>query len=157
MAALAASLAIPAVAANGATSANGTTITIGAPITLSARVLVTVPVTVSCSPTFITTLSSEQVTVSIQQASSRGVAGGIGTLFYSSGFSGPEPLFPCDGANHTLFVAVTPPNNGVALPFHNGPAIASANVQVFGFTPTFNSVSDQVTEGPDTVRLASSR
>ena len=138
--------------ASAATSPLGTTVTIGsAVLSPSTRLTVIVAVDVNCSSSAFTTVSFENISVFVEQATS---AGGIafGSGFASGGPLTPNPLlFPCDDTTASVNVPVTAQPFGG--PFHGGPAIATANVFLegtdqFGFTH-FDSVS----EGPVTVRI----
>lgn len=139
--------------ASAATSPLGTTVTIGSAHLSppSTHLSVIVAVDVNCSSSAFTTVSFENISVFVEQATSTGgIAFGSG--FVSGGPLTPNPLlFPCDDTTASVNVPVTAQPFGG--PFHGGPAIATANVFLegtdqFGFTH-FDSVS----EGPVTVRI----
>src|SRR3954469_22966692 len=98
-------LCLAVVAATGlaATAAADSALTmrLGTP-DLQSGVLIVVPVIVSCSPFDPSlTVSSENVFVSVEQASGKGIAFGSSS---SSRFL-PQPLlFPCDDTEHTFVV-----------------------------------------------------
>lgn len=153
--ALALLVALLAASTNTATAASsslGTTVTIGSPVLSATRVFVTVPVNVSCSSSTFTTVSFENVFVTVTQASGQSIASGTGFVAGGPPFT-PLP-FPCDDATHTVLVTVPAtggPFPGGGVPFHGGLASATANVHVEG-TDAFGFFQfDNVSEGPDTV------
>jgi len=95
----------------------GVTVVIGATATLQARTLVTVPITVTCDP--VGTFFSMSF-VSIEQASGTAIASGSGFI----------STLTCDSTAHTYQVSVL--GNTSGPPFHGGPAVARASVNIFG-------------------------
>jgi hypothetical protein len=105
-------------------AASDITVNIGAPTLSKSRVAVTVPVAVTCQPldpTF--DIVIETVSAHVAQAAGRRIASGSGTRT-----GGPTDLFACDGASHTVSVAVLADTAGP--PFHGGLASVTASVQV---------------------------
>jgi hypothetical protein len=110
-------------------AAQALTITPGIP-DLVARVLVVVPVTVTCEPFSPgLTVSSQFVTVRVEQAAGKEIAFGTGTL----GGTFDRPLFPCDGAEHTVSVSVLADPAGP--PFHGGRAVLTAGASAQAGVP----------------------
>jgi hypothetical protein len=109
---------VVALMAPGAAQADpGVTVVIGATATLQARTLVTVPITVTCDP--VGTFFAMSF-VSIEQASGTAIASGSGSI----------STLTCDSTAHTYQVSVRANTSGP--PFHGGPAVAFASVNVFG-------------------------
>jgi len=99
-------------------------------------VAITVPVVSSCTP-FDPSLTdiSDFVSVTVQQASGRGIASGTG---FASGpiFGGmghPSLLLSCDEAEQTVTVSVAANPSG--LPFHGGPAVVTATASASAGEP----------------------
>jgi hypothetical protein len=149
--AVAAAFAVPA------SAAEAMTVQVGDP-DLSSRIRIDVPMTVSCSPPDASlTLFSQNIFVTVQQASGREIARGSANAFGSL----PNLLYPCDEAQHTVPVTVLADPEGP--PFHGGQAVvtahasSSAGIPCFPGDPSsgcyFNVVSESGSSGPTTVRL----
>jgi len=108
-----------------ASAADALEVSVTGPVTLTNHILATVPVKITCSPPQTTPLY-DYVSVQLQQASGQRVNLATGYVLSAS-------LLTCDGTTvNTIMVPVTPPpftNNG---PFHGGPAIAQAEVDIEG-------------------------
>jgi hypothetical protein len=137
-------------------SAQGLLVRIGTPDLSIDRVTIIVPLTVSCAPFDVSlTHYMSEARVTIQQAAGREIARGSASV---SSFV-PAVLFPCDGTEHTLTLAVLA--DPLGPPFHGGPAAvaarvtASAGIPCFpGSTTCFVATTAQVAVlGPTTVHL----
>jgi len=116
-----AQLALSATGLPSASADSGMTVALGQP-TLTSRLLVTVPVTVVCDPLSDPTYSDD-VYVSIQQASGRSVSTGSGRVDGGPQSMGPSaPVFTCDGTTQNAISVSVVPDIG-SSPFHGGPAI----------------------------------
>jgi hypothetical protein len=134
------------------TAAQALTMEVGTP-DLVARVAINVPVTVNCAPFSPgLAISSQTVSVRVEQAAGHEIAFGTASVF-----SFGTPLFPCDGAEHTILVTVLADPAGA--PFHGGKAVLSASARseagvplpFGGFGPPFESQISSV--APTAVRL----
>ena len=124
---LAVAAAVLGLATAGAASAM--TATVGEP-DLIAKVAITVPVTVSCDPPSPgLAISSQSVSVLVEQASGKSIARGSASLFNVF----PQLLFPCDGTSTTLSVSILADPNGP--PFHGGRAVVRVNASVSAGMP----------------------
>lgn len=110
-------------------AANAMTISLGS-AQLTDRLAVTEPVTVSCSP-FDPSLAlvSEDLTVSVQQASGRTIAHGSASNYSFA----PDYLFACDNSQTTIPVTVLADTAGG--PFHGGPALITVSAHAGAATP----------------------
>lgn len=144
-----------AVATCGLTAANADamSISLGKP-TLIGHVAISEPVTVSCSPLDPSlTVFGESVSVSVEQASGRSIAGGSGSAF------GSPLLFPCDDSDNTIAVNVAADTNGP--PFKGGRAVFTASAGATAGTPvpgcggcfTGPFVSENASVGPAALNL----
>ena len=119
---------------------------------LTAKVAINVPVIVSCSafdPQLVH--FSSNVYVNVQQAAGKGIAYGSGGAYGSD-----PPLFPCDGAEHTVSATVLA--NPAGPPFHGGKAVVSASAfatagESCGTGCYFNLTGQSATLGPVATRL----
>jgi len=144
-----------AVCGAAAASAQAITVSVGAP-SLSGRVAVTTPVTVSCTPFDPSlTLGFESINVTIEQASGRSIARGVGG---TSAFLGSQMVFPCDDTQSTSPVTISADPSGP--PFHGGTAVITATAMaqagiLCGFGPNcFQPIASQTgSSGPTTVHL----
>jgi hypothetical protein len=140
-----------------APTARAMTIRVGDPA-LVARVVVAVPVSVSCSPFDPSyTHTSDSISVSIEQASGRGVAAGSASVFWSIfGMGQPTQPFACDGTEQTTTVSV--PANPSGPPFHGGPAAVTATASATAGLPCFpgstNCFTSNVTQSATTGAVA---
>lgn len=117
--AAAAVVPVTASASGGGFPGTGITVTIGSPISLQDRILVDVPVTITCTQPLTNGFGFAQVTASVQQAGGRNVATGSGFLSLDQCPSSPT--------TYVLQVLTQPSSQNTApIPFHGGPAIASA-------------------------------
>jgi len=120
------------------------TITLPARADLTAKILVTVPVTVTCGP-YTQPLNSTSVSLSIEQATSKGIAHGSA---FRGGFMDPTFALTCDGVAHVYSVALTADTSGP--PFKNGNAIISGNAGAF-----FDCCTGETgTTGPQPIKLS---
>jgi hypothetical protein len=108
-----------AMGAGYASADTGMTVSVGSS-TLAARVLLTVPVVVVCDSLSDPNTFSDNVSVTVQQASGRSIVTGTGQVSGGSGSPfGGGPFLTCDGSTqNTVMVHIVP-----SAPFHGGPAI----------------------------------
>ena len=117
--AAAAAVPVTASAAGGGFPGTGITVTIASPITLQDRLLVNVPVTITCTQPLANGFGFGQITASVQQASGKTVATGFGFLSIDQ-----CPTTPTTYVVQVLTQSST--QSSAPVPFHGGPAIASA-------------------------------
>src|SRR5207244_2864825 len=131
-------------------------VTIEKPITLISGVYLAVPVAVTCPaelPVPFTTVTSEEIDVSMSERVGRSLATGFASVTYQSGMpfgvAVGTPL-TCDGSPHTYVTGVFP---GTQLAFHGGPAVASARVVITLFDPAsfFSTDTSTAGTGPQSV------
>lgn len=133
--------ALALVAPAGATAA--VTISVPARADLTAKILVTVPVTITCGP-YEQALAGTSVSVSIEQATSKGIARGSA---FRGGFMDPTFALTCDGSAHAYPIAITADPAGP--PFKNGSAIVSASA----FVSFDCCTGDTASAGPQPIKL----
>jgi hypothetical protein len=141
-----------AMGSSSASADPGMTVSVGSS-TLTARVLLTVPVVVVCAPLSDPNTFSDDVSVTVQEASGRSINTGMGEVAGGSGSPfGGGGFLTCDGSTHNTVMVNIVPN----APFHGGPAIFTVSAShTSGSCDPFCQItgSESASNGPTSMTI----